>query len=167
MTARKLSGFLSEPASGLARLTREAKRLLALSQVWEAIAPPALARSVRVGPVRDGVLTLFADNGAAAAKLKQQLPRLLSSFRQRGHDLTGITVQVQVTTPSWSPRKTVSRPPIPPAALAGLRALEQELAPSPLKRALTNLLRHQTQETAPASAHEQPPQRQERQDEHQ
>ncbi len=143
MTARKLSGFLDEPTSGLGPLAREARRLLALNRVWEAIAPPGLARSSRVGLVKDGVLTLYADNGAAAARLKAQLPRLLSNFRQRGYDLNGIRVEVQVKTMSWEPAARPAPPAIPPAALRELGELERRLAPSPLKRALTNLLRRQ------------------------
>ncbi len=143
MTARKLSGFLSEPASGLSRLTAEAKRLLALSRVWEAIAPNSLARFSRVGPVRDRVLTLYADNGAVAAKLKQQLPRLLLNFRQRGHDLNAIRVVVQVNGVSPKPGPARRQPVIPAAGMASLAELEHDLAPSPLKRALTDLLAHQ------------------------
>jgi hypothetical protein len=142
MTARKLSGFLSEPTSGLGRLAREAKRLADLNHVWEAIAPPGLARFSRVGPVKDGTLTLYADNGAAAAKLKAQLPRLLSSFRQRGHDITAIRVEVQVNMTPSAPRPP-ARPPLPPQALAQLEKLATELHASPLKEALTNLIRRQ------------------------
>jgi len=147
MTARKLSGFLSEPTSGLGHLTREAKRLADLNHEWEAIAPPGLARFSRVGPVKEGTLTLYADNGAAAAKLKAQLPRLLSSFRQRGHDITAIRVEVQVTMMPSAP-KPPARPPLPPKALAELEKLAQELPASPLKEALTNLVRRQRSTTA-------------------
>jgi hypothetical protein len=143
MTARKLSGFLSEPTSGLSRLTAEAKRLLALSHVWEAIAPNNLARFSRVGPVKDRILTLYADNGAVAAKLKQQLPRFLLNFRQRGHDLTAIQVQVQVNGKLQKPGEHLPKPAIPAAGIASLEQLEHDLEPSPLKQALTHLLEHQ------------------------
>lgn len=145
MTARKISGFLSEPASGLSRLATEAKRLLKLSNVWEAIAPHGLARSSRVGPVKDRILTLYADNGATAARLKQQLPRLLLNFRQRGHDLTAIKVEVQVKTMSLETAKSPRRPSIPATGIASLEKLERDLEPSPLKHALTHLLEHQGQ----------------------
>jgi hypothetical protein len=144
MTARKISGFLHEPASGLSRLAVEAKRLQKLAQDWEAIAPPGLARSSRVGPIRDRIVTLYADNGAIAARLKQQLPRLLLNFRQRGHDLTAIKVEVQVKTASWEMPKKAPHAPISPAGIASLLTLEADLEPSPLKQALTHLLQHQT-----------------------
>lgn len=162
MTARKLERFLSEPTPGLSHLAAEAKRLLALSRVWEAIAPPNVARVCRVGPVRDRTLTLYADNGAAAAKLKPQLPRLLLNFRQRGHDLTAIRVEVQVRTMSSKPAPCPTKPPIPAAGLASLAALESRLAPSPLKQALTNLLRHHA--VRASSAQEEAPHGQQGQD---
>lgn len=143
MTARKLSGFLSEPTSGLSRLTAEAKRLLVLSHIWEAIAPSSLARFSRVGPVKDRVLTLYADNGAVAAKLKQQLPRFLLNFRQRGHDLTALRVVVQVNGMSRKPAQRSAKPGISAAGIASLAQLEHDLAPSTLKQALTHLLQHQ------------------------
>lgn len=143
MTARKISGFLNEPASGLNRLAAEAKRLLKLSHVWEVIAPHGLARSSRVGPVKDRILTLYVDNGATAARLKQQLPRLLLNFRQRGHDLTAIKVEVQVNTMSLEMEKNPPRPPIPASGIASLEKLKHDLEPSPLKQALTHLLQHQ------------------------
>ena len=128
---------------GLGRLAAEAKRLLALSHVWEAIAPNNLVRLSRVGPVKDRVLTLYADNGAVAAKLKQQLPRFLLNFRQRGHDLTAIRVVVQVNEASPKPAAPPPKPAIPAAGLASLEQLEHDLEPSPLKHALTHLLEHQ------------------------
>lgn len=167
MTARKLSGFLSEPASGLSRLTAEAKRLLALSHVWEAIAPNSLARFSRVGPVKDRVMTLYADNGAVAAKLKQQLPRFLLNFRQRGHDLNAIRVVVQVNAAS---RKAVEHPPkpaIPAAGIASLAQLEHDLAPSALKHALTHLLEHQRQRAAAQLEQDDAPDRDQAEDDQQ
>ena len=143
MTARKISGFLHEPASGLSRLAMEAKRLQKLNQDWDLIAPQGLSRSSRVGPIRDRIVTLYADNGSTAARLKQQLPRLLLNFRQRGHDLTAIKVEVQVRTTSLERGKAPSHPPIPAAGLDDLEKLEHVLEPSPLKQALTNLLQHQ------------------------
>jgi hypothetical protein len=90
-------------------------------------------------------VTLYASNGATAARLKQQLPRLLLNFRQRGYDLTAIKVEVQVTAPSPNPGQKRSRARIPATGLASLARLEHDLEPSPLKQALTHLLQHQTQ----------------------
>jgi hypothetical protein len=142
MAARKLDSFLSEPSSALGRLTAAAQRLSALTHAWESIAPINLARSSRVGRLDDGVLTLYADNGAIASKLLQQLPSLLTKFQQRGIEITGIRVDVQVNAPLTKPAPPPKNP-ISNQGLASLEKLQQDLPESELKVALTNLIRHQ------------------------
>lgn len=141
MTARKLDTFLSEPASPLNRLARAAQRLNAISRIWETVAPIGLARSCRVGCLDDGVLTLLADNGAIASKIKQQLPSLLEKLQHRGSEITGIQVDVQVKIPSPE-RVSAPKPGISDQSLASLEKLDAELDDSPLKEALTNLIKH-------------------------
>ena len=142
MSARKLDSFLHEPSSPLSRLTAAAQRLSALSQIWESIAPFGLALYSRVGRLDHGVLTLYADNGAIASKLNQQLPSLLTKLQQRGGEITGILVDVQVNQPSPRP-EMVQKHAISKQGLASLEKLEHELPESALKGALTNLLKHQ------------------------
>jgi len=142
MTARKLDTFLSEPTSPLNRLARAAQRLNAISRIWETVAPIGLARSCRVGRLDDGVLTLLADNGAIASKIKQQLPSLLEKFQKRGSEITGIQVDVQVKIPSPE-RKIAPKQGISQQSLASLEKLDADLEDSPLKEALTNLIKHQ------------------------
>lgn len=142
MTARKLDTFFSEPTSPLNRLAHAAQRLKAISRIWETVAPIGLARSCRVGRLDDGVLTLLAENGAIASKINQQLPSLLDKFRKRGSEITGIRVDVQVKIPS--PEKTLApKQGISSRSLSSLEKLGTELADSPLKEALTNLIKHQ------------------------
>ena len=142
MTARKLDTFLSEPTSPLNQLALAAQRLNPISRIWETVAPIGLARSCRVGRLDNGVLTLFADNGAIASKIKQQLPTLLEKFQQRGGQITGICLEVQVKIPL--PEK-VSAPKqgLSQKSLASLEKLYLELTDSPLKEALTNLIKRQ------------------------
>lgn len=142
MTARKLDTFFSEPASPLNRLAHAAQRLNAISRIWETVAPIGLARSCRVGRLDDGVLTLLADNGAIASKIKQQLPSLLEKLQTRGSEITGIRVDVQVKIPS--PEKVIApKPGISQQSLASLEKLDADLTDSPLKEALTNLIKRQ------------------------
>jgi hypothetical protein len=142
MTARKLDSFLSEASSPLSRLNAAAQRLGTLAHVWEAIAPIGLARYCRVGRLDDSVLTLFADNGAIASKVLQQLPSLLSKFQQRGCEITGIRVDVQVNLPLSKPA-VAPKSAISDQGLASLKKLETDLPESELKVALTNLIRNQ------------------------
>ncbi|MDP1682683.1 MAG: DUF721 domain-containing protein [Burkholderiales bacterium] len=123
------------------RLALAAQRLNAISRIWETVAPIGLARSCRVGRLDDGVLTLLADNGAIASKIKQQLPSLLEKLQQRGSEITGIRVDVQVKIPSPE-RASAPKQGISQQSLASLEKLDNELEASPLKEALTNLIKH-------------------------
>lgn len=142
MTSRKLDSFFSELGSPLGRLALAAQRLNAISRIWETVAPIGLARSCRAGRLDDGALTLFADNGAVASKIKQQLPSLLDKFQRRGVKITGIRVEVQVKIP-LSKSRVAPKSGISTRSLASLEKLDTELADSPLKEALTDLIRHQ------------------------
>lgn len=144
MSARKLDSFLREPNSALSHLNDAAQKLSALAHLWESIAPIGLARSCRVGRLDNGVLTLYADNGAIASKLLQQLPSLLAKFQHRGGEITAIEVSVQVNLPlhkKVEPQKTR----ITTQGLASLNKLALDLPHSGLKEALTNLIQHQIQ----------------------
>jgi len=142
MAARKLDSFLSETSSPLSRLNAAAQRLNTLSDLWESIAPIGLARFCRVGRLDDGVLTLYADNGAVASKLMQQLPSLLTKFQQRGGEITGIQIDVQVNLP-LTKTLPAKKNAISNQGLASLEKLKLDLPESGLKEALTNLLRNQ------------------------
>lgn len=141
MTARKLNAFFITPASPLNRLALAAQQLNSISRIWETVAPIGLALFCRVGRLDDGVLTLLADNGAIASKIKQQLPSLLDKFQQRGGEITGIRIDVQVKIP-LPERTTPPKQAISPKSLASLERLDAELEESPLKEALTNLIKH-------------------------
>jgi hypothetical protein len=143
MAARKLDYFLSEASSPLSRLNAAAQRLNALSLLWESIAPIGLARFCRVGCLDSGVLTLYADNGAVASKLMQQLPSLLTKFQQRGGEITGIHIDVQVNLPLANPLPA-KKNAISAQGIASLEKLKLDLPESNLKEALTNLLQHQS-----------------------
>lgn len=142
MSARKLGSYLNEPATPLSRLNAAAQRLRAFAHIWESVAPIELTRYCRVGRIDEDVLTLYADNGAIATKLNQQLPSLLEKFRKRGGKITGIRIAVQVNAPLTQP-KMPAKTGISAAAYAQLSQFSASLEDSPLKHALTNMLRSQ------------------------
>jgi len=79
-------------------LTRLLQRLQESRARFDAITPfltPGLAEAVRPGPVDDEGWSLLAAHGAAAAKLRQLLPRLEEALRERGWKPTPIKVRVQ------------------------------------------------------------------------
>jgi len=82
----------SEP---LARLLQRLQESRALFAAVSELLPPGLAEAVRPGPMGDDGWSLLADNAAAAAKLRQLLPRLEQLLRERGWQATPIKVRVQ------------------------------------------------------------------------
>jgi len=88
----------AEESPVLARLTSLARES---TQRLEAIAPlfPAgLLACVKPGPIEGPAWCLLVDGNAAAAKLRQLLPLLLNSLRERGWEVTSIRVKVQART---------------------------------------------------------------------
>jgi hypothetical protein len=95
MPTRKLSALIIDNA-GLTALTRATQCIAALQRLYAVCAPPDMAGASRVVNHRNGMLVIAADNGAVAAKLRQQAPRLLKNLQKQGAEVTGIQVQVQV-----------------------------------------------------------------------
>jgi len=120
------------------QLLKPALRLLAdLQSALAELLPAQLNASTSASMVKAGELVLVADNSAVAAKLKQMAPRLVASLRQRGYDITGIRLQVQVRTrDNPLPHKQIS---LTPAARNAIESLSDQIKPSPLKDALRSL----------------------------
>jgi hypothetical protein len=110
---------------------------MALQQHFEHIVPPSLKRGCRVMHLNQQTLTLAADNGAIAAKLRQMTGELAAKLQEVGCEVTVIQVQVQVNAPPYVPP-----PHAPLLSLSGKKHLAQfaeNLAESPLKEALNRL----------------------------
>jgi hypothetical protein len=134
----RLNTFLSASRE-LSLLASKAQELTALQQQWERIAPPSLRRGCRVTQLNQQTLTVAADNGAIASKLRQMTPELAAELRGKGVEVTVIQVQVQVSAPPYKPA------PLPRSlGLTGKNQLTDfagKLADSPLKEALNRLAR--------------------------
>lgn len=148
MTARKINFYL-----GSLRLTPEHQRLFsymdkftAMQQVFMKIAPPQLAQRSTLGALVDGDLTIYARNGAIAAKLRQMLPSLLLKFRARGYEVTAIRIAVQADYRSITePHGSVKTRQIGRAGVESLGNLVIALpASSSLRSAVDKLLKRQT-----------------------
>jgi len=82
----------SAPLALLLRRARESReRFDAISPLL----PPGLREAVRAGPLDDEGWSLLAAHGAAAAKLRQLLPRLEDALSAKGWQGTPIKVRVQ------------------------------------------------------------------------
>jgi hypothetical protein len=146
MTARKINFYL-----GSLRLTPEHQRLFsyidkltAMQQVFMKIAPPQLAQRSALGAFVDGDLTIYARNGAIAAKLRQMLPSLLLKFRARGYEVTAIRIAVQANYHSITePDLSVKTRQIGRAGVESLGHLVATLPASPLRTAVAKLMKRQ------------------------
>jgi hypothetical protein len=138
MPAQRLDQFLRGLPEALAQ---RARQLAVLQRTYSDIVPPALAASSRAGVLQEGRLTLFATNGAVAAKLKQVLPGLLLGLRKLGWEINSIEVRVQV---SGAPRREALRDKntrkISAQGLRSLTELANRLPASPLRSAVEHLL---------------------------
>jgi hypothetical protein len=123
---------------------RQANRLLALQRLYANCVPEPLARTSEVVSLRDGELLVRADNGAAAAKLKQMTPTILDKLRKKNQDVTKLLVAVrpagQQVADAGAHEK---RARLPAASVHHFEALSSELQDSPLKSALERLAARQ------------------------
>jgi hypothetical protein len=110
---------------------------MALQQHFEHVIPPSMKRGCRVLQLDRQTLTIAANNGAIAAKLRQMTTELAVQLQERGVEVTVIQVQVQVSAPPYTP------PPKPRSlSQSGKNQLDkfaEKLADSPLKTALSRL----------------------------
>ncbi|MBS4095285.1 MAG: DUF721 domain-containing protein [Sulfuricella sp.] len=121
-------------------MVQETRKIAAIQRAWERSAPTALLDACHAGPLHQGTLTIFADNGAVAAKLKQQTARLTEKLRQAGVEVTSIRFEVQADSgaPPAKPAKDIA---IGQSGLEELGHLAESLEDSPLKTALARLVR--------------------------
>lgn len=136
---------MAQPVKSLLSGTPELRPLLARAQTLAAlqhqiaaVMPPYLAQTCQVLGLQNGTLSLAVGNATVAAKLRQLAPELAVLLQNRGCEVSGIRVKVQVAyaaeLPRSAPRK-LGRP-----AQRALLELSQHLDDSPLKHALEKML---------------------------
>lgn len=148
MPARRIDFYLNT-SDRLRSLTQEARHIAELDQILVHSAPVELTQACRVKHLRDGTLTLLAENAAVAAKLKQLTARLLTAYQKQRSEVTSIRFEVQVS------RAPQTRPPAPRdkrlslETIENLEKLADGMSESPLKQALTNLTTRQRRQNGP------------------
>lgn len=80
----------------LARLTELARDSSARLQAIDALIPKALRSAIQPGPIDGEAWCLLVNGNAAAAKLRQLLPSLLSHLRSQGWPVSSIRIKVQI-----------------------------------------------------------------------
>jgi hypothetical protein len=141
---RSLNTFIqAEPA--LKPLMRRLSELSAIQQLYGQIVPPSLVKLGQVGSFHDGTLIIVAENGAAAAKLKQVMPEITEQLSQRLNQALDVRVSVQVESFVGETEPTRrKKSPLSPAAIQSLSQLADDLPPSPLKEEVALLVTRQT-----------------------
>ena len=125
---------LINSAPELHSLLNTVQKLSDLQQHFNMVAPPYFAQASQVLGLRQGTLSIATINGTLAAKLRQLAPELVIKLQNRGCEVSGIRVKVQV---NYTP---VVKTPVPrmlsSTAQHQLQAFSQRMADSPLKLAL-------------------------------
>jgi hypothetical protein len=146
MTARKIDFYL-----GTLRLTPEHQRLFnhvekltEMQRAFKKIMPPNLGKHCALGGFSEGSLTICADNGAIAAKLRHMLPSLLLKLQAAGYEVTAIRIAVQANYPDIRGNDLPDRKrQIDEGGIKSLNVLAAGLGDSPLKTAVESLLEKQ------------------------
>jgi hypothetical protein len=143
MTARKIDFYL-----GTLRLTPEHQRLFShveklteMQRVFTKIMPPNLGSHCALGGLSEGSLTICANNGAIAAKLRHMLPSLLLKLQAVGYEVTAIRIAVQANYRDIPGNDLSGRKrEIDKGGIKSLHVLAAGLENSPLKTAVESLL---------------------------
>ncbi len=135
MPIRKLSALIIDN-TGLTALIRTTQCITTLQRLYVACAPPGMAEASRVVNNRNGMLVIAADNGTIAAKLRQQIPRLLKNLQKQGAEITGIRVQVQVGCASPELRLRPQKNQLPVDSIDDFERLSKQVKDPGLRLAL-------------------------------
>lgn len=131
--SQRFKSLMSENPE-LRALLNTVQTLAELQRHFAQVAPPYFAQSSQILGLRQGTLSIATTNGTLAAKLRQLAPELVSKLQDRGCEISGIRVKVQV---SYAPvaRKHTPRM-LSNTAQHQLHELSTSLSDSPLKLAL-------------------------------
>ena len=78
-----------------ASLADRAGLLIEMRILFREATPAGIAKFCQVANFRNGVVVIAAQNSAAAAKMKQLSPRLMTLYLAKGWQVNAIQVQVQ------------------------------------------------------------------------
>jgi len=136
--AQQLKSLLSGNPE-LRPLLIKAQDLSALQCHFMGVAPPHFAQYAQVLSLQLGTLCIAATNATIAAKLRQLAPELVVLLRNRGCEVNGIRIKVQVSV-SDARAKPATRK-LSETAQSVLNDFSQGLGESPLKLALKRMIK--------------------------
>ena len=115
--------------------------LRALAGIVQSFLSADLARSIRVGNLKDGKLTLIAEHSAAAAKLQLLAPALIRTLLDRRWQVNSVSLRVQPNGRAAALQQKEKTVYFSTHALDKLRELHARMTPSPAREALGKMLR--------------------------
>jgi hypothetical protein len=142
----KLDRVLSADGE-LQPVVAKVRDLRALAGIVQGFLSADLARSIRVGNLKDGKLTLIAEHSAAAAKLQLLAPTLIRVLQDGRWQVNSVSLRVQpngAVGTSPPKEKTVY---FSTHTLDKLRELHGRMTPSPAREALGKMLRRHSGST--------------------
>lgn len=105
--------------------------------------PPHLAKHCTIGLPTNGKLTIFAQNGAIATKLKQITPSVLKKIKNLGWEITSIQIATQANSQAKNGDNiNPSKRHLGQTGVTSLTQLAETLSDSPLKSAIESLLKN-------------------------
>lgn len=131
--SQRLKSLMNEDPQ-LRSLLDTVHTLSGLQQHFDQVAPPYFAQSCQVLGLRQGTLSIATTNGTLAAKLRQMAPDMVNRLQDRGCEVSGIRVKVQVGYAAIPPKHTPRI--LTRKAKEQLHGLSESLIDSPLKQAL-------------------------------
>ena len=136
----KLDRVLSADGE-LQPVVAKVRDLRALAGIVDGFLSADLARTIRVGNLKDGKLTLIAEHSAAAAKLQLLAPALIRILQDRRWQVNSVSLRVQPNGRAATPRTSRKTVYFSTHTLDRLRELHAGMRPSPARDALAKMLR--------------------------
>lgn len=140
MTTHKVSGFLSvlSRMPAYQSLFISANQVIEIQRTFFKIVPPQLAKRCIIGKFSDGLLVIYADSNAIAAKLKYITPSLLRKFGSRVESIQ-IIMYTDYRKNSFS-ISSKQKPQLSQRAAQNLNQFALAMPLSPLRTAIESLL---------------------------
>jgi hypothetical protein len=136
----KLDRVLSADGE-LQPVVAKVRDLRALAGIVQGFLSADLARSIRVGNLKDGKLTLIAEHSAAAAKLQLLAPALIRILQDQRWQVSSVSLRVQPNARAAASQQREKTVYLSTHALDKLRELHARMTPSPAREALGRMLR--------------------------
>lgn len=135
--AQRLKLLLSNNQE-LRLLLTKAQSLAALQRHFVSVVPPHFAQSTQVLSLQLGTLCVAATNATIAAKLRQLAPELVVMLQNRGCEINGIRIKVQVSIDDTRAKPATRK--LSKTAKNVLNEFSQGLGESPLKLVLKKMI---------------------------